>query len=125
MVTATNELIRRRKLRPQLADRAVLRRMEQRRREVRERLQHERAAQQVRPRQDQPRHVAHELVEHQDVQIHRARRPLRRVARPAAVRFDALQLLFHLPGSVGGAEPDDQIDEVFAGEADRMIAVRG
>ena len=125
MVTATNELIRRRELRPQLADREVLRRMQQRRRKVRERLQHERPAQQVRPRQDQPRHVAHELVVHQDVQIHRARRPLRRPARPAAVRFDALQLLFHLRGRVGGAEPDGEIDEVFAGEADRRIAVRG
>ena len=125
MVTATNDVIRRRELRPQLADRAVLRRMKQGRREVRERLQHERAAQQVRPRQDQPWHVAHQLVVHQHVEIHRARRPLRRAARPAAVRFDALQLLFHLRGRVGGAEPDDEIDEVFAGEADRRIAVRG
>jgi hypothetical protein len=53
------------------------------------------------------------------------RRPLRRARRAIAGGLDPLQLLAHFGGGIFGVKADDQIDEIGAGEADRLIAICG
>ena len=64
--------------------------------ERRERAQHVGALQQVRPRKLEPGLVAHQVAVEQYVEVHRARRPARRLSPAPAARLDRVQPLEHL-----------------------------
>ena len=80
---------------PQLPDGSLLGRMHDLGRDLRQRSEHVRTLEQVRSRQGVFRGLLDAIAEQQHVEIHGARRPLGRITRPAALRFDAAQARDH------------------------------
>jgi hypothetical protein len=95
------------------------------RRDLRHRAQHVGPAHEVRPRQRQAGARADQLAEQQDVEVHAARRPLRRIALAAAQALDALQLCDDRVDVERRVEAGHEVDEIRAVEAHGAVLPRG
>src|SRR6185503_7973222 len=92
------------------------------RRDLGQRSEHVRTLEQVRTRHGVVLGLLDARTEQQDVEIHAARRPLRRVARSAAMDFDRSQPRDHGIDRQRGAKAHHHVDELGALEAHGLVA---